>query len=36
LFVGKYSSSEAAASSSNKHETFSSTNECSITVVEPR
>lgn len=36
LFVGKYSSSEAADSSYSKHETFSSTNECSITVVEPR
>lgn len=31
LYVGKYSSSEAGSSSS-KNETFSSTNECSITV----
>ena len=31
LYVGKYSSSEADTSSS-KNETYSSTNECSITV----
>ncbi|XP_024199145.2 G-type lectin S-receptor-like serine/threonine-protein kinase SD1-1 isoform X2 [Rosa chinensis] len=35
LYVGKYSSSEVDSSSS-KNETFSSTNECSITVAEAR